>query len=294
MSKLTWDAPGTRLYETGVDHGVLFPTRNGVYQTGVPWSGLTTVTESPSGAEPTPIYADNKKYLNLMSAEDFGFSIEALYYPDEWEECDGSAEIAPGISIGQQARKPFGFSYRSLLGNELEATEHGYKLHIVYGGLASPSERSRASVNETPEAATLSWDITTTAVDVPGFRATAHVTIDSTKTPASVMAAIESILYGTNGQDSRLPTPAELMALQQDAATVVAPAAPTFTPATGAIVIPTAPAGVEYRRVDTDVVVTGTVTVAAGKTLGIRALAKPGFAFIPDQDDYWSFTRPTA
>lgn len=291
MTELVWDAPGTRLFETGVDHGVLYPTVNGVYQDGVAWSGLTAVTESPSGAEPTKIWADNIPYLNLMSAEEFACTIEAYYYPDEWEECDGSAEVAPGITIGQQARKPFGFSYRSLLGNDTQSTGLGYKIHLVWNGLASPSERSRATVNDTPEAQGLSWEVSTTPVPVPGFQPTAHLTIDSTKTPPAVLAQIESVLYGTAGAEPRLPSPEEIIAMQATPAKTAVPTQPTFVAGTGVITIPTV-TGVQYRRTDTNVPVTGSVTISTpGGKLGIRAVPTAGYKFDDVQDDYWSYTR---
>lgn len=212
MAKLVWDKVGERFYETGVDHGVLYKYDNetGTFKNGVAWNGLTTVNESPSGAEPTPLYADNIKYLNLMSTEEYAASIEAYTYPDEFEECDGSAEIIPGVKVGQQPRKLFGFSYRTLIGNDTENTEHGYKLHLVYNCLASPSERSHATVNDNPEAAQLSWDISTTPVEVEGFKPTATVEIDSTKFTAEQMAAIEAVLYGTTENEPRLPFPAEV------------------------------------------------------------------------------------
>ena len=209
--KLVWDADGERLFETGVSQGVLYPQNvSGLYPLGVAWNGLTGVTESPSGAEPNPLYADNIKYLNLMSAEEFGATVEAYTYPDEFEACDGSAELAPGVSVGQQNRQGFGLSYKTLLGNDTEGTDHGYKLHLVYGAKASPSEKSYETVNETPDAITFSWDITTTPVAVPGMKPSASITIDSTKVDATALAALEDILYGTAGGDARLPLPAEV------------------------------------------------------------------------------------
>lgn len=213
MAKLLWDETGSRTYETGVDHGVLFPMEGGVYKSGVVWNGLSSVTESPSGAESTAVYADNIKYLNLTSAEDFGASVEAYTYPDEWAKCDGSAEIAPGVMIGQQARIPFGLSYRTKLGNDTDGDTHGYKIHIIYNAKATPSEKAYSTVNDSPEAITFSWELSTTPTTVPGFSPTAILTIDSTKTDKEKLAALEDILYGTESAESRLPLPAEIIEL---------------------------------------------------------------------------------
>lgn len=217
MSKLVWDKTGERLYETGVDHGVLYPIQaGGVYSKGVAWNGLSAVTESPSGAEASPFYADNIKYLNLMSAEEFGATVEAYMYPDEFAECDGSAEIATGVSIGQQARKVFGLSYRTLLGNDVDSNDYGYKLHLIYGALAAPSEKGYSTINDSPEPITLSWEITTTPINVAGFKPTACVTIDSTKVDATKLKALEDILYGTDDVEARLPLPDELITILGD------------------------------------------------------------------------------
>lgn len=217
MSKLVWDKVGERFYETGVDHGVIYQQASGgTYPKGVAWSGLTAVTESPSGAEPTPLYADNIKYLNLLSNEDFAFTIEAYTYPDEFAECDGSAELADGVRIGQQKRKVFGFSYRTRLGNDVEGDDHGYKLHLVYGCLAAPSEKARNTVNDSPEATTMSWEVSTTPVAVKSFKPTAHIEIDSTKANPEKLSALEEILYGKDGDGSaepRLPLPDEITTL---------------------------------------------------------------------------------
>lgn len=214
MSKIKWDETGKRFYETGLDQGVLFPMgADGNYAAGVAWNGLTAVSESPSGAEATPLYADNIKYLNMVSAEDFGCTIEAYTYPPEFEVCDGSAEIAPGVTVGQQSRKIFGLSYRTKIGNDVDGQDHGYKLHLVYGGLASPSEKNRQTVNDSPEAVTFSWEVTTTPVEVPGFKPAAHLTIDSTKTDAAKLKALEDLLYGTEAAESKLPLPTEVIAL---------------------------------------------------------------------------------
>ena len=219
MSKLVWDATGKRLYETGVNQGVLYPMDiNGTYTVGVAWNGLTAVTESPSGAEASPLYADNIKYLNLISAEEFGATIEAYTYPDEFAVCDGSAELTPGVSVGQQARKTFGLCYKTLLGNDVDGADFGYKLHLVYGALAAPSEKAYATVNDSPEAITLSWEVSTTPVSVAGLKSTACLTIDSTKVDAAKLAALEDILYGKNATTdpvapatvARLPLPDEI------------------------------------------------------------------------------------
>ena len=216
MSRIVWDQTGKRLYETGVDRGVIYPLNiDGTYPLGVAWNGLSNVTESPSGAEASPVYADNIKYLNLVSAEDFGASIEAYTYPDEFAECDGSAELTPGVMIGQQNRKTFGLCYRSLLGNDVEGTEYGYKLHLVYGALAAPSEKAYQTVNDSPEAIALSWEITTSPVSVAGFKPTAILTIDSTKVDAAKLAALEDILYGKDLVEARLPLPDEVTTLMK-------------------------------------------------------------------------------
>ena len=219
MSKLVWDKSGERIYETGVDRGVLFPKDDaGEYQSGVVWNGLTAVNETPSGAEANPIYADNVKYLNLMSAEDFGASIEAYTYPDEFAPCQGIAAPAVGVSIGQQTRREFGVSYRTLIGNDVDGTDHGYQIHLVYNALAAPSEKGYSTVNETPEAITFSWSITTTPVAVTGHKPTAHLEIDSTKASAAILKQLEDMLYGTESEESKLPTPDEVIALFKTAA----------------------------------------------------------------------------
>lgn len=219
MSKLKWDQIGERLYETGVDKVVLFPMEStGQYGTGVAWNGISAVNESPSGAEPTALYANNGKYLNLISNEDFAATIEAFTYPDEFEECDGSKEIAPGVVIGQQKRKVFGLAYRTLLGNDVDGNDHGYKLHLVYGCLAAPSENNHSTVNDNPEAGTMSWSVSTTPVEVADAKPTATVTIDSTKADKAKLKKLEDMLYGTEQAESKLPLPAEVITLMKDAA----------------------------------------------------------------------------
>lgn len=214
--KLVWDQDGQKLYETGVDRGVLYPFDEGQYGMGVAWNGLINVNESPSGAEPTALWADNRKYLELMSAEEFGFTIEAYMSPEEFDACDGSLEIAPGVYAGQQNRKTFGFSYRTLIGNDAEGTDYGYKIHIVYGAKAKPSSRDNATVNDSPEAMTLSWECSTTPIDVPGGKPTSHLVIDSTKASADKMAALEELLYGGTA-DAKLPTIEEVIELMKAA-----------------------------------------------------------------------------
>ena len=213
MSKIVWDKTGERLYETGVKQGVLYLLGSaGTYTKGVAWNGLTNVTESPSGAEATPLYADDIKYLNLMSTEEFGGTIEAYTYPDEFAECDGSASLTDGVYIGQQARKTFGFCYRTTLGNDVDNNNYGYKLHLVYGALASPSEKAYGTINDSPEAITFSWEFSTTPVNVTGHKPTASITIDSTKVDAEKLAALEKILYGDDADstEARLPLPDEV------------------------------------------------------------------------------------
>lgn len=217
MSKLTWDASGERLYETGVKQGVLYVMDSNVYGTGVAWNGLTAITESPSGAESTPLYADDIKYLDLRSTEEFGATIEAYTYPDEFAACDGSASLADGVSIGQQARKMFGLCYRTTVGNDTDGTDHGYKLHLIYGATASPSEKAYETINDSPEAITFSWEITTTPVSVTGFKPTASITIDSTKADPTCLAALEEKLYGGTSTEPTLPLPDEVKTIMTKA-----------------------------------------------------------------------------
>lgn len=214
MFKLAWNQIGTKTYETGVDRGVLYVRgADGTYPEGVAWQGITNISESPSGAEPTPLYADNIKYLNLMSVEELGATIEAYTYPDEFAVCDGSAELSKGISIGQQSRETFGLCYRTVLGNDTVGNEYGYKIHIIYGALASPSEKGYETINDSPDAITFSWELTTTPVEVSGFKPTASVTIDSTKCDAAKIAELEEILYGKGETEARLPLPDEIITI---------------------------------------------------------------------------------
>ena len=213
MAVLTWDQVGERFYETGVDHGVLYIPTAGVYDSGVAWNGLISVTESPSGAEPSPQYADNIKYLNLLSTEEFGGTIEAYTFPDDFAQCDGTAFPAEGLAVGQQTRKTFGLSYRTKIGNDTDGQDLGYKLHLVYGALAAPSEKAYATVNDSPEAVTFSWEFTTTPVDVTGLKPTALLTIDSTKVDEADLTTLEALLYGTAAKEPSLPLPDAVIAL---------------------------------------------------------------------------------
>lgn len=213
MSKIIFDNTGEKIYETGVDHCVLFVRDGNAYQTGVAWNGITAINESPSGAEATPIYADNIKYLNIVSGEDFGATIEAYTYPDEFTECDGSAEIVAGVKIGQQTRKPFALCYRTLIGNDVAGTGHGYKLHFIYNAQAAVSAKNYKTINESPEAMSFSWEISTTPEVVEGFKPTATVTVDSTKVDATKLKALEDKIYGTENSEPTMPTISEIVTL---------------------------------------------------------------------------------
>lgn len=217
MARLEWDKVGERFFEAGVSNGVLYPQVGGVYPKGVAWNGLTAVTESPAGAELTDLWADNIKYASIRSAETFGATIEAYTYPDEFAECDGSAELADGVMVGQQKRKTFGFSYKTKIGSDTDGLDgDGYKLHLIYGASASPSEKSYSTINDSPDAITFSWEVTTVPVPVTGFKPTASITIDSTKVDASKLEALEDILYGKDGEpasEARLPLPDEVKTL---------------------------------------------------------------------------------
>lgn len=218
MAKLIWDATGERFYETGVKNGVLYVAdAQGTYPKGVAWNGLTAVTESPSGAEPSPLYADDIKYLNLMSAEEFGATVEAYTYPDEFAQCNGEASLVEGVIIGQQPRKTFGMAYRTVLGNDVANENYGYKLHLIYGAVAAPSEKAYATINDSPEAITFSWELTTTPVSVNGFKPTASLTIDSTKVDPTKLASLEDILFGNETTEARLPLPDEIATLMKTA-----------------------------------------------------------------------------
>lgn len=286
MTELKWDQVGERTYETGVDHGVLYlPDAFGAYETGIAWNGLTTVTESPSGADATPLYADNTKYLNLVAAEQFGGTVEAYTYPDEFGKCDGTVAVHPGVRISQQNRSTFGLAYRTKLGNDVDGNDYGYKLHLVYGALAAPSEKAYATVNDTPEAITFSWTISTTPVSVTGHKPTSLLVINSTEVSASALADLEELLYGTAGTDPRLPLPDEVLALFAGAVTEVLPTAPTYVSGTHTITIPTV-AGVEYL-IDDVVVPAGPVVITEDTVITARPAA--GYSFVQPSDDDWFY-----
>jgi hypothetical protein len=294
MTPITWDEVGERFYETGVDHGVLYlPDETGDYNEGHAWNGLTTVTESPSGAESNPQYADNIKYLNLISIEEFGGTIEAFTYPDEFGQCDGTAQPEPGIYLGQQSRRAFGLCYRTKLGNDLDGTDHGYKIHLVYGALAKPSEKAYASINDSPEAITFSWEITTTPVAVTGHKPTALLTIDSTKVDPARLAALEDILYGTEADDARLPLPDEVIALVGTGTTDVdlrlQANQPSFVAGTGVITLP-AVAGVQWQVNGVNRAAGAQPALASGDSATVRARATAGNNLVGDDD--WTFERP--
>jgi len=291
MTKLAWDKVGERRYETGVDRGVLYiPNSVGVYTTGYAWNGLTSVTESPTGAESNKQYADNQVYLNLISVEEFGATIEAFTYPAEFEQCDGTASTTPGVSVGQQSRKSFGLCYRTRVGNDLDNTDYGYKLHLVYNALAAPSEKAFATINDSPEAITFSWEVTTTAVDpdtvVSGksLKPTALLTIDSTLVNAAKLAELEDLLYGTVSTSPSLPTPKAVLALFAGSTTETTPVQPSYNSTTKVITIPVT-TGVVYTI--NDVAVTGTVTITAD-TL-VTAYPAAGYKFPTVVDNDWLF-----
>lgn len=284
MTKLSWDGTGARFYETGVDRGVLYiPNSGGIYDNGVAWNGLTTVTESPSGAESTALYADNIKYLNLISAENFGATVEAYTCPDEFFQFDGVATPEDGVYVGQQSRRAFGLSYRTRLGNDVEGDEYGYKLHLIYNATAAPSEKAFSTINDSPEAITFSWELSTTPISAGDtLKPTAQITIDSTKVDATALATLEDALYGTAGTDPRLPTPAEVIAMFAGTVTEVTPTAPT---AVGNDVTIPSVTGVTYY-VD-GVAVTGTVTITED-TL-VTAMPNAGYKFPAVVDNDWLF-----
>lgn len=290
MAPLEWDQVGQRLYETGVDRGVLYiPNESGVYDEGYAWNGLTTVTESPSGAEPTAQYADNIKYLNLISTEEFGGTIEAFTYPDEFAQCDGSAEPAVGVMVGQQGRKSFGLSYRTRLGNDIDGTDHGYKLHLLYGAQAAPSEKAYATINDSPEAISFSWDITTTPVGVTDLKPTALLTIDSTKVTTADLDTLEDILYGTAGVDPRLPLPDEVIAIFAGATTtarLTGANAPTYNSTTHVVTIPTV-TGVTFLINGVEAAPGPQPAMDVGETSTVTAVPEEGYTITGDED--WTF-----
>ena len=289
MTRLVWDKVGERRYETGVNKGVLYiPDTNGVYNTGVAWNGLTTVTESPSGAEATPIYADNIKYLNLISAEEFGATLEAYMCPDEFYQFDGIASPSEGVYVGQQSRKAFGLSYQTRIGNDTEGSDLGYKIHLIYGATAAPSEKAYATINDTPEAMTLSWELTTSPVDAgDGLKPTAQLVIDSTKVDPDALATLEAALYGSPGTQPRLPLPTEVLDMFNAAAVEVTTVAPTYNSSTDVITIP-ATTGVVYSIAGEDVPSGPTDPIAADTV--VQARPAPGYRFSPTSDNDWTIT----
>jgi hypothetical protein len=287
MAELTWDQIGERYYETGVDHGVLYlPNVSGEYDNGYAWNGLVSVSESPSGAEANPQYADNIKYLELRSAEEFGATVEAFTYPEEFAQCDGTAMPQPGVSIGQQSRSSFGMSYRTKVGNDLNS-DLGYKIHLVYGATAAPSEKAYTTINDSPEAITFSWEITTTPVSAGGsYKPTAQIVIDSTKVDATALGALEDMLYGTAGTDPELPPPATVLALFAGTITLATPTEPAFDSGTDTITIPTV-AGVVYK-INGVPVAAGPVVITTNTV--VTASPAPGYRFPAVVDDDWLYT----
>lgn len=291
MTALQWDQVGERLYETGVDHGVLYiPDEAGVYDTGFAWNGLTTVTESPSGAEASPQYADNIKYLNLISAEEFAATIEAFTYPDEFAQCDGSAFPATGVMVGQQSRKTFGLCYRTRLGNDLDGTDHGYKLHLIYGCLAAPSEKAYTTINDSPEAISFSWEVTTTPVAATDLKPTALMVIDSTLVNSADLAALEEILYGAVGVEPRLPLPDEVIATFDTVITNVdlgiSTNQPTYVAGTHIVTLPNV-TGVQWKINGVNKTAGAQPALGVGETALVEAVATTGYRIIGDED--WVF-----
>jgi hypothetical protein len=292
MTALTWDQVGERLFETGVDHGVLYlPDVDGNYDTGVAWNGLVTVTETPSGAEGNPQFADNIKYLNLISAEEFGATIEAFTYPDEFAQCDGSEVPTPGVIIGQQGRKVFGLCYRTVLGNDLEGADHGFKLHLLYGCQAAPSEKAYGTINDSPEAITFSWDVTTTPAPVTGFKPTALLVVDSTKVDPDDLAALEAILFGDESVDPRLPGPDEVIDVLSGSAPTPAdlgtPAnQPTYNAGTHVVTLP-AVTGVQWKINGVNKAAGAQPALGVGETANVTAHAQSGYVL--EGDDDWTF-----
>lgn len=294
MTALVWDQVGERRYETGVDLGVLYlPDASGDYNTGVAWNGLTTVNETPTGAAATPHFADNIKYLNLVAREEFGCTVDAYTYPDEFSLCDGTVEPEAGVHIGQQSRKLFGLCYRTRLGNDVDGTDHGYKLHLVYGALAAPSQKSYGTINDTPAAIAFSWAVTTTPVAVGGHKPTALVTVDSTRVDPAKLAALEAILYGTASDDPRLPLPDEIITLLGGGETNVdlrmAANQPTFVEATGVLTLPVV-AGVQWKVNGVNRAAGAQPAIASGTSVDVMATALAGNNL--QGDDNWTFERP--
>ena len=293
MSKLIWDALGEKIYETGIDRGVLYVQDNdGAYPLGVVWNGLTGFTESPGGAELTDLWADNIKYASIRAAETFGGTLEAYTYPTEFEQCDGSVALLPGVVIGQQSRKSFGLAYRTTVGNDTPGEgDDGYKIHLVYGASANPSEKAYATINDSPDAITFSWELTTLPIAVTGHKPTATLVIDSTKVNATKLADLEDILYGTTDVAPRLPLPDEIATIM--AGEAVVPTAPTFVAATGILTIPTK-VGVAYY-VDNVLTIAGPMAALdGGVSVEVLAVPTAGYYFEAGVNDDWTFvsTKP--
>ena len=286
MTQITWDQPGERTYETGVDQAVLYILDNGgAYDTGFGWNGIVNITESPSGAESTPQYADNVKYANIQSAEEFAATVEAFTWPDEFDQCDGSVSPQPGITVHQQGRAVFGLSYRTLLGNDIQGVDYGYKRHLVYGCLAAPSEKAYGTINESPELITFSWDVSTTPVPVTGLKPTSKLTINSKNVPPANLAALEQVIHGTVGVDPRLPLPDEVISILTGTLTEVLPVAPTYNSPTNTITIPSV-TGVVYQ-INGATVAAGPVVISADTV--VTAVPAPGYKFPLVSDDDWFF-----
>lgn len=292
MAKLVWDQVGKRFYETGVDHGVLYiPNAAGAYVTGVSWNGLTAVTEAPSGAEASPQYADNIKYLNLISAEEFGGTIEAFTYPDEFGQCDGTVLPSPGVLLGQQGRKLFGLAYRTQVGNDVDGVDYGYKLHMIWGAQASPSEKAYGTINDSPEAITFSWEITTSPVSVLGYKPTAVMTVESKKVTAPKLLILEDILFGTVGDAPRLPLPDEVITIFTTGVTVVnmgvAANQAVYNATTKIVTLPTV-VGVQWQINGVDAVAGAQPALTSGQISEVVALALPNYSL--SGSDRWTFS----
>jgi len=286
MTQLTWDQVGEKVYETGIDRGVLFiPDGGGNYSTGVAWNGLVSITETPSGAEENAQYADNIKYISLRSAEDFGATLEAFTYPDEFAQFDGLATPTPGVSVAQQGRKSFGLAYRSKIGNDVDGEDHAYKIHLAYGLTASPSEKVYSTINDSPEAATFSWELSAVPVPVTGLKPTALVTIDSRDVTPEALAALEQLIYGTPGDDPQLPMPDAVITLFSDTITEATPTEPSFNSGTNTITIPSI-TGVVYS-VDGVEVPAGALVISEDTI--VTASPAVGYVFPPYVDTDWAY-----
>jgi hypothetical protein len=287
MTRAKWDQVGEKEFEVGVDHGMLYlPNLQGQYDQGEPWNGLVSINETPSGAEANKQYADNTVYANIKSAEEFGGTIEAFMYPDSFAECNGEKEIFPGVTVGQQSRRSFGLSYRTLKGNDTLGTDFGYKIHLVYGADAAPSEKTFETINDSPEAGTMSWELTTVPVEVPGLKPTATLTFDSTKVDGAKLAELENILYGTESEDPRLPLPAEVYSIFAGTSSEVTPGVPTFSTATDVITIP-GTVGVVYSIDGEDVVAGPSAPIT--EAVMVRARPANGYQFTQPVVDEWVF-----